>query len=417
MKGLAKSSLGVKLGASFALLLVLMLVIAGVALNGSSSQGTAAKTLSDRLRLTQEVMQVKFRGADFNGWQTAYAFDIIRGLRGATADSASSRSAFLASAAAFRRGLAAVQRERLTPAERAQVNAASTAFGQFMATDNRAIALYRRGTPTAAVEANALVLGREIRPLFTAISSAVDKLVKSAAADGAAARHDANSAQSSSQTLIILVAVLAVMVSLAIALLLTRHIKRHVAQILERLHVINTKGADRLKEGLEALAAGDLTRNYPITTTPVTDFPGDELGHIQRDVEETRERLVACFHAYNASAENLRGMIGTVSSTAATVGAASQEMSSTSDEAGRATGEIAQAVGHVAEGAERQVQMIGEAQRSAEEVSRAVTESAQTAHSTAERSHTRRSRLRTMAPSPPNEPTKRCAPCNVRRPR
>ena len=89
MKRLAKSSLGVKLGASFALLLVLMLVIAGVALNGYSSQGAAAKTLSDRLRLTQEVMQVKFRGADFNGWQTAYAFDIIRGLRGATADSAS----------------------------------------------------------------------------------------------------------------------------------------------------------------------------------------------------------------------------------------------------------------------------------------------------------------------------------------
>ena len=51
-------------------------------------------------------MQLKFRGADFNGWQTAYAFDIIRGLKGATGDSASSRAAFLASAASFRRELA-----------------------------------------------------------------------------------------------------------------------------------------------------------------------------------------------------------------------------------------------------------------------------------------------------------------------
>ena len=102
MRRLSDVSLGVRLGAAFALIIGLLLVVAGVGLSGGSSQGAAAQKLDSRLRQTQEVMQVKFRDADFNGWQTAYAFDIVRGVKGATADSAASRRAFLASAASFR---------------------------------------------------------------------------------------------------------------------------------------------------------------------------------------------------------------------------------------------------------------------------------------------------------------------------
>ncbi len=386
MKRLARSSLGVKLGASFALVALLLFVSAAVALSGASSQGASATKLSTKLLVTKEAMQVKFRGADFKGWQTAYAFDIIRGVKAATADNAASRSAFLASAASFRRELALVQGEQLTDAQRAQVATASTAFDQFMATDKQVIGLYRAGTARGAAQANALVLGREIM-LFTTISSAIDKLVATVSQQGAQARLDAASAQSTASTLVIIVGIMAVLLSATVAVLLTRHIKRHVARILERLDVIKNQGADRLKEGLEALAAGDLTRHLATTTTPITDFPGDEFGQIMRDVEETRDRLVACFYAYNASAENLRTMVGTVSSTAATVSAASQQMSSTCEETGKATGEIAQAVSEVAEGAERQVQLIDEARRSAEEVSKAVAESAQTASSTAELAH------------------------------
>src|SRR5450755_4556442 len=158
MKRLTNLRVGVRLGGAFAVVAVLLALVAGVAVQGSSSQGTAATTLSSQLRLTRDVMQVKFRSADFNGWQTAYAFDIVRGLEGAASDTSASRAAFLASAQSFRSELATVSKQPLSAAERAQLNVAAHAFDQFMSADTRVVTLYRAGTRSAQLQANALVL-------------------------------------------------------------------------------------------------------------------------------------------------------------------------------------------------------------------------------------------------------------------
>src|SRR5947209_8028796 len=128
MKSLSNLRVGVRLGAAFGVVSLLLCIVAGVGLWGGASQASGTNDVASSVRLTHDVMQVKFRGADFNGWQTAYAFDIVRGLKGATSNGASSRQAFLASAASFRQELAAVQHERLTAAERASTQTASTAF-------------------------------------------------------------------------------------------------------------------------------------------------------------------------------------------------------------------------------------------------------------------------------------------------
>ena len=46
MKRLMNVRVGVRLGASFGIVAILLVAVAGVALQGSSSQGTAATTLS-----------------------------------------------------------------------------------------------------------------------------------------------------------------------------------------------------------------------------------------------------------------------------------------------------------------------------------------------------------------------------------
>jgi methyl-accepting chemotaxis protein len=84
MNMITNLKVGVRLGAAFAVSVVIMLGIVGVALSTSATQGAAATTLSRQQSLTRDVMQLKYLDADFNGWQTAYAFDIIRGLKGAT---------------------------------------------------------------------------------------------------------------------------------------------------------------------------------------------------------------------------------------------------------------------------------------------------------------------------------------------
>ncbi len=386
MRRLRDLRIGLRLGAAFAVVSVLLCVVAGVALWGGSSEGSAASALSTRLRLTQEVMQVKFRDADFNGWQTAYAFDIIRGLKGAAADSASSRSAFLQSAASFRQELGVVQHERLTGVQSQAVQTAAGAFAQFMNTDNRVIALYRAGGLAAQRQANSLVLGQEIT-LFTQVSNAVDRLVSSVAAQGKQDSAQAQSTQATARTVTLVVALIALLTAVALAFAIIRSIVRPLSLLLG--------SADRLAEGdvdqeVEVGARDELGQTASAFQRMIDYLKGMAGaaariadGDLTVDVEPKSKRD-ALGVAFKTMTGNLRSLIGEVTSTAGSVGAASQQMSSTSEETGRATGEIAHAIGDVAQGAERQVQMIETTRHSAEDVTRAVAESAENAQQAAE---------------------------------
>ena len=118
--------------------------------------------LATALDLTRRAMEVKFLVADFNGWQTAYAFDIVRGTPDATEDDARVRAKFLASAAAFRDKLRTMKEEPSIPDEHPDLETLEKAFQQFMDIDGTVIAAYRGGGTVAVQHANELVLGREL---------------------------------------------------------------------------------------------------------------------------------------------------------------------------------------------------------------------------------------------------------------
>src|SRR2546430_17728590 len=86
----------------FALVLGAVAVLAIVGYVGFGSQLNAAAQVETNSLVAQRAYQVKYQAADWNGWQTGYAFDIVRGVPGAAADSADSRKAFLDSAAKLR---------------------------------------------------------------------------------------------------------------------------------------------------------------------------------------------------------------------------------------------------------------------------------------------------------------------------
>ena len=385
-RGIRTMRIGRRLLAAFGLIVVMIGAITFVGLSGGSSQSSASAQLSTGVRLTREAMQVKFRGADFNGWQTAYAFDVIRGLSGATSDSASSRKAFLASAGAFQHELGILDNEPQTPAEQGATDAVKSAFKQFMATDGQVIALYRRGTPEAIKAANALVLGREIT-LFEQVSSNTDRLVASVRAQAANASAAASSAAGSARTGMIVVGLVAALLAVALAVLIARSISRPLSKLVsvgeavsegDVEQSVDTSGRDEVTDlarsfdGMlgylkEMAAVADGIANGDLRTSVTARSPRDALGN-----------------SFSAMTANLRDVIGQVTSAAGSVGSASKQMSSTSEEAGRASGEIAQAIGDVAQGAERQVNVIETARLAADEVAAAVRESAEQAEQTAE---------------------------------
>ena len=173
MQRLTDLRVGVRLGGAFAVTAGMLLILAVVGLSSSSSQGSAAGSLSASVRNVRDAQQLKFQGSDFNGWQTAYAFDIIRGVPGASSDNASSRAAFLASVAKFRQILAVVDSENAPGQQQTDMNEIQGDLNQFMATDNQVITLYRTGTAAGVKQASALVVGKEIT-IYNAISAAVN---------------------------------------------------------------------------------------------------------------------------------------------------------------------------------------------------------------------------------------------------
>src|SRR5690348_6272132 len=262
-----------------------------VALFSASGTSTAGDRLSQALARVDAAKQVKFRSADFNGWQTAYAFDVIRGARGATADTAPSRAAFLTSMASFGTELDSLAHQGLSPDEQGALSKVRTAFGQFADIDRDVIAKYREGTPAAEKAANDLVLGQEIQ-LFQQISDGIDKLVTQAENDAKAAEAAARASASDTRTLASGLGIAALVSSIVLAVLLTLSITRPLRTLVSRLADI-------------AQGEGDLTKRL--------DTAGrDELTEVSR--------------LFNAFVEKIGATIRSIAGSASAVAAASEQL-------------------------------------------------------------------------------------------
>src|SRR5579871_6263583 len=159
-------SVGRKLYGSFGIVVALLLCVLGVGIWGGSSISSKTHTVAGLGHALADAGAVKYQAADLHGWQTAYAFDIVRGVKNAGSNSGSNRHAFLQSAAALRAAFATVSRASLNSAEQTQLREAEAAFHRFMRIDNRAIALYRQGTPgatSAATRSEERRVGKECR--------------------------------------------------------------------------------------------------------------------------------------------------------------------------------------------------------------------------------------------------------------
>ncbi|MCW3007684.1 MAG: methyl-accepting chemotaxis protein [Solirubrobacterales bacterium] len=194
------------------------------------------------------------------------------------------------------------------------------------------------------------------------------------------AQHASQSTYDASQKLIIILLAIAIGFGMVVAFLLTRSISRGVHEVLDRLSRLGDNCVTDLRGGLQAVSDGDLTVEIVPVTPAIDRISRDEIGDVANAVNDIRANTLSTIEAYNATRASLSGIVGEVSSTAATVSSASQEMASTSEEAGRAVGEIANAVSEMAHGAERQVKMVDGAQTAAQETQHAAVAARQIAH-------------------------------------
>ena len=307
---LRRVTLRLRLGLGFGVLTLLLCAVAAAGWAGNARLSDAAGRLAQAQHLTDLAGQVKYRAADFNGWQTAYALDVALGTKGATSDDGSSRAAFLASAAGFGRELDALRAAPLTARQRDLADRAATGFAEFMRVDAEVIAGYRAGTPQGRAAADALVLGREIE-LFDGVAEQVGSLTQTVATQ---ARSDAAAARSAAATTRRVMGGVVVL-SLAVAGLLAVAVTRSV-----------TRPVGTLLPVLDALADGDLTRDV------------DGSG---------RDEISAMSRALGGATSAVRDAVSTIGATTATLAAAAEELTATAAAIDSSAGETTTQTGRM----------------------------------------------------------------------
>jgi methyl-accepting chemotaxis protein len=340
MSWLSNLKIGRRLGIGFALLAILLGVVGGVGFWASTSQASDTLLLEKHAHYADDSLQLKFRAADFNGWQTAYAFDVALGTKDATKDTGESRTAFLASAAAFTEELAQMRRAALEPEQVAMVDEIETAFTEFMKVDEEIIAGYRTADPAIVAKANALILGREIE-LFTTISTEAEKLAVSIQKDIKEIEASANATASSAKTLLMTISGIALLMALALAFVITRSIVQPLR---------------RLEEATATAAEGDLTVHLGSSAK-------DEIGVVSR--------------SFDAMTNSLREIVSRVVDAAKSQANTAEEMARASEQTGVAIGQIASTVEEVARGASDQAEATQRVTRAVEEMARGIEQVAQ----------------------------------------
>ena len=344
-------------------LLVLLALLGGVvalSVRAMIRERDAVRTLSAYQELTERATQVKFRAADFNGWQTAYAFDISRGVAGAAEDTGASRSAFLASADAFRRELAQLAKGRLSAAERQTVDQVGYSFDQFMTLDQQVVTAYRSSSVASRAHADKLVAVDEIE-VFDSIAKDIDALTGRISTESAAAVHDAESTANSTIPTMVLMGLAAAVLGAALAVLLTRSIIRPLASLNSRLAEIADGDGD-LTQRIEdqgrdevAEAAGGFNRF------------ADRMQTLVVAVAASGRRLTDAAAELDAVSADLSGGAEQTSSRAAVVSGSAEEVSAIVSTMAASAEELTASIAQISESASQATTIVENGVRAAEE--------------------------------------------------
>ncbi len=170
---------------SFTLFLsVIAFLVLGLitAANNSVSRDQSNTELARVNELSRVALQAKSLAAELNGWQTAYAFEIIRGSQKALLDTSPARVKFLSSSRALSQQLSSLElrAEVLAVLEREQLRIARRRFQEFIALDQTIISMYRTGDAKLTQQASDLVLNSEI-DLFKVLNVSITTLAENIA--------------------------------------------------------------------------------------------------------------------------------------------------------------------------------------------------------------------------------------------
>ncbi|MBM2616258.1 HAMP domain-containing protein [Actinoplanes sp. LDG1-06] len=329
MRFLGNIGIGLRLGGAFTGVCLCMVVALGIGLWGQHRSSAATDEFAAADDLRRQALVAKFRTADLNGWQNGYAFDVVRGVTGASSDTVGQRKNFVTASEAFESSIAGLRDSHLPAAADTAVAAADEAYKQYMAVDDEVIRLFRAGTPSAVKQAGNLVAG-ESTERMRAMIAAIDSLTQLTTDDATAAKAEATSAADTARNFMIVAGLLALALAALLAVLVTRSITGPLSATVATLRAVADKNL--------AVRAPDAGR--------------DELSVMGRAVNSTLEVLVSAFGRIGEHSRTLSGASSELSTASNRIAEAAASASGRSGLVASSAEEVSRSVQTVAAGTE-----------------------------------------------------------------
>ena len=353
-------SLGRRLAAGFAVLCLLLVVVAAAGLTGSSSQRDVAEQTTALHELRTDVLQLRYLDADVSGWQGyVFADALVEGPAVAlAADSVNFRGLNEARAAGDAL-LVVLDGRALIGAERTLVNSLAAQWAQYFALTDSMIELIAEGTGPS-LDAAYAVLNGDLDTAWADLLDSTSALQQSVDARISTLDADAVAAASSARQQVVVVGLLAVLVAVVLGIAITRSIVRPL------------RGCNA---ALAAMADGDLTVSVDIPNR-------DEVGAMARSLALAQESLSATLAGVGEAAQTVAAAAEELSAATVQVTAGSEETSGRAAMVATAADEVSHNVQTVAAGAEQMGASIREIAQNAHEAAKVATYATGVASST-----------------------------------
>jgi methyl-accepting chemotaxis protein len=343
-----KAGVGTRLGMSFAVVMVFIVVAAGAGWWGLAMQRDAQDRV-DELRLVQDDLQTaRYDAADITGWQGLVVADAgTYGADAALGPDGLNREGELAAKKALYEHLDAAHVQYMTAAERAEWEKLRPAWDEFFVWDDRIMAWLAKDTRAARTLALDNINSGDASAAWSTALDTTAKLSKSVDARMATLKADAASAERTSRILVVAALVAALALAIVLSVWATRSVVRPLAVVVR---------------ALGRLERGDLTARVDIRTD-------DELGQVGKAVNNTVASLRTTVTSLATHASSLAGASDEMSTVSVGIAASAEEASAQANRAAEAAAQISQNVDTVAVGGREMVESIRQIASNASEAS------------------------------------------------
>ncbi len=330
--------LGARLGACFAVVLVLLGIVVAIGVVALQRQSATAGHVRDLQTLMRQVDEQKYFDGDISGWQIAYAWDVYRlGAIKAVDPGSDNRAGFLADADKLKALLTATRTDLMTDPEKALFRTANDQWTSFFDYDDQISALFRKGE---IGKGNAMILGPSYA-IYYKIVDATQQLVDSVTTRAETATRDAQRSAADARNAMLAAFGLAVVAAVLLTIMVTRSVVRPAGTVIGALDSIasgdlslrlNDEGADEIADMARAVdTAADGVR---ATIVQIGDDARDLAAAADTMYRVSGQIDGAVDHAYQ-QADRVAGTAGGVSGNVQTVAAGAEQMGASISEISR----------------------------------------------------------------------------------